>query len=68
MNDYEEVYIDTVSYSTYERDLQQKDSEIDKLQDENYQLQVQVEKLEQELEDLKNAKKITFINQRKIRI
>ena len=32
MNDYEEVYIDTVSYSTYERDLQQKDSEIDKLQ------------------------------------
>lgn len=64
MEDYEDyIELDTISYSIYEEVVKEKDAEIEKMQEENYQLQLRIE----ELEDL-NAKKFNFQNQRKIRI
>lgn len=61
MNYYEEVYQDTVLYSVYERDIEERDRKIEKLQDENYKLTCRIE----ELEEVANEK-ITFQNQKKI--
>lgn len=55
-NYYEEEYPSTISYSRYESDLAEKEQEITNLQDEIYEKDKLIEKLENELEELKNEK------------
>jgi predicted RNase H-like nuclease (RuvC/YqgF family) len=53
---YEEYYPEKIAYCTYERDIDEKNQEISKLQDEIYEKDKLIEKLENELEELKNEK------------
>lgn len=48
-----EYFPSHVSYSTYERDIEDKQHEIDKVIEENYRLQDKIDELEEELKDSK---------------
>ncbi len=51
MNSYEEFFPEKISYCTYERDIAEKDNEIEKLQDEIHTLTSQTEYLEGTLKE-----------------
>lgn len=54
-NHYEEYYPDKIAYSTYERDIEEKEREISNLQDEIYEKDKRIEELENELKEIKRV-------------
>lgn len=66
---YEEYFPDKISYSTYERDLNERDSEITQLQALIYKKEEKIEELEELIREIKNEKniKLVYSNQKRIR-